>query len=128
MASSGLVKKMLVKPGQRIAVLNAPTDHQAFLGDLPAGVEQTSEPAASVDWVCLFVHNKAEFEQWQGVAAAAVKPDGLFWMAYPKGGAKAKTDLNRDILWKLMEPAGFRPVAMVAIDDIWAAMRFRPAE
>lgn len=37
-------------------------------------------------------------------------------------------DLSRDILWKLLEKKGLRPVAAVAIDDVWSAMRFRPPE
>lgn len=38
------------------------------------------------------------------------------------------TDLNRDILWNLVEPAGWRPVRMVALDETWSAMRFRREE
>jgi hypothetical protein len=109
-------------------VLNSPAGYDNFLGDLPAGVAQVTEASGTLDWLCLFVQNRAELAHWSPIAIGLVKRDGLFWIAYPKGGAKAKTDLNRDSLWKLMEPSGLRPVAMVAIDATWSAMRFRPAE
>lgn len=57
-----------------------------------------------------------------------LKPDGMFWISYPKQTSKVKTDLNRDILWKLMEKHGLAGVAMISIDNVWSAMRFRPAD
>jgi hypothetical protein len=126
MSASGLVKKLLIKPGYGALILNAPDGYLARLEPLPAGVTLTHEPAADLDWVQLFVQDSAALIQWSPVALASVKHDGLLWICYPKGGAKAHTDLNRDILWKLMEPTGLRPVALVAIDDRWSAMRFRP--
>jgi hypothetical protein len=45
----------------------------------------------------------------------------------PKGGKRAGTDLNRDILWSLVEQHGWAGVRLVAIDDTWSSMRFRPA-
>ena len=53
---------------------------------------------------------------------------GLACAAYSKGGSKVPTDLNRDILWKLIEPLGWRPVRMVALDATWSAMRFKGDE
>jgi len=49
------------------------------------------------------------------------------WISYPEQTSKIKTDLNRDILWKLMEKHGLVRVAMISIDNVWSAMRFRPA-
>jgi hypothetical protein len=53
-----------------------------------------------------------------------VRPGGVFWVAYPKGG---KSDLSRNELWTLLEPYLWRPVSQIAIDDTWSALRFRPA-
>lgn len=44
----------------------------------------------------------------------------------PKAG-KLGTDLNRDKLFKLVEPHGIEGVRLVSIDDTWSAMRFRPS-
>lgn len=60
-------------------------------------------------------------------ALATVAERGMFWVAYPKGGKKAGTDLNRDILWATMGGYGLTGVHLVAVDGTWSAMRFRPA-
>ena len=74
------------------------------------------------------VNNLEEAGRLAPAAIAAVRPDGLLWMAYPKGTSKVKTDVNRDRLWEATNPTGWRPVRQVALDDVWSAMRFRPAD
>lgn len=39
-----------------------------------------------------------------------------------------KTDVNRDKLWKVMELTGWQPVRLIALDEMWSAMRFKAVE
>lgn len=126
MTSNALLKKLLIKPGQRLIILNPPAGYWDELGSLPADVDVATQPEGHFDLVQLFVKDSAELSQWSSIALQIVKPHGILWITYPKGTAKVKTDLNRDILWKLMEPTGWRPVTLVAVNAIWSAMRFRP--
>ncbi|HWG85905.1 MAG TPA: hypothetical protein VNT60_10540 [Deinococcales bacterium] len=124
-----LARKLLLKPGMRAAFLNAPDGYRDTLGELPAGASEAVEGEGGLDFVQVFVRDAAELEEWAPRATAAVKRDGLLWFCYPKGGKKAGTNINRDILWKLLgERHGLAGVAMVAIDDKWSAFRARPAE
>jgi len=55
--------------------------------------------------------------------------DALLWFCYPKGSSKKyKCDFNRDNGWQALGELGFEPVRMVAIDEDWSALRFKPAE
>ena len=76
----------------------------------------------------LFVKSIAELEEQGPLAIQAVKYDGLLWICYPKQTSGIKTDINRDTGWGVIQSAGLRPVTQVAIDEIWSALRFRPAE
>ena len=98
------------------------------LGERPAGVTIATKPEGSYDFVQLFVKDQAELERFSPAAFKAVKYDGLLWVCYPKQTGKIKSDLNRDILWRLMEATGLSPVMQIAIDETWSALRFRPAE
>ncbi len=119
-------KKLGVKPGQRIVVLGAPDG--VDLGPLPEGASvDTSATGALAPVVLVFVQGLAAVEASAPAALAAVAEHGVFWVAYPKGGKKAGTDLNRDILWAKMGEYGLTGVNLVAIDSTWSAMRFRPA-
>ena len=67
-----------------------------------------------------------------GFLAAALKAslpeqgEVKLWIAYPKGGSGVDTDLNRDVGWEPILDLDLEPVAQVAVDRIWSALRFRP--
>jgi hypothetical protein len=129
MAVSGLAKKLQLKPGYQILILNAPEGYKDNLGELPEGSRVLSKPSGKVDAVQLFVQNSEELDKFAQSAVDAVKHDGLLWVCYPKGTSKVKTDLNRDILWsKMRDQFNQRAVANVSIDDVWSAIRLRPVE
>jgi hypothetical protein len=122
------VKKLLLKPGNRFLLLNAPEGYLALLGELPQGVilwQEVSGPG-NYDLVQVFVRSKAEAEAFWKTATEAVRPGGILWMSYPKKTSSIKTDINRDAGWESLKAAGWDTVAAVAIDDTWSALRFKP--
>ncbi len=128
MAQSSLVKKLRVQPGQRLLVLNAPPGYIESLGDLPEGVQVSEVPEGTYDFVHLFVTDRKDLDRMRQAAMDAVAYDGLLWISYPKRSSKVATDLTRDVLWELMSDTGLRPVTQVSVDEVWSALRFRPAE
>lgn len=125
MPANPVVKKLMLKPGQKAAFINAPKRYLSSLGELPEGVTASQTLSGKHDFIQLFVTDLAELKKHAPKVFAAAGPDALVWICYPKGTSKVKTDLNRDILWKQVEGSGFLGVAIVAIDETWSAMRFR---
>ena len=121
-----LAKKLRIQPGQRMLVLNAPAGYVESLDELPAAsTVSNAVSTGSFDFVQVFARDQAELDQLKATAVGSVTYDGLFWVCYPKKTSKIKSDLTRDNLWNQFD--GLRPVAQVAIDDTWSAIRFRPA-
>ena len=115
--------KLQVKPGQRMAILASTDDVPSVMTD---GAQAAESPEAA-DVVVAFVRDQAELVAVAGPAIDAARRDKLAWVAYPKAG-QLGTDLNRDILAKLLTERGVQPVRQIAIDDVWSALRFRPVE
>lgn len=111
-----LAKKLQVAPEQKVRLVNAPTGFEL----------DATTTARGGDAVLVFVRNREELRVHQEVVVEHALQDLLTWVAYPKAG-QLDTDLNRDVLWELLEGTGIRPVRQVALDDTWSAMRFRPA-
>ena len=120
-----ILKKMKHKEGMESVVLNAPEDIEGeFIGVGFSNQIGSTKPGFTL----LFIRDREEAEACFKPIAETVEHDSLLWVAYPKGSSKIKTDINRDSLWKLVEPQGYRPVAMVSIDSTWSGMRLRPAD
>jgi hypothetical protein len=114
--------KLQIKPGHSVALLHVPPTVSL---DLPQGSAMTAD-AADADAVVVFAEDRVRLEERAGPFVEAARRDALAWVAYPKAG-QLGTDLNRDSLWRLLAGEGIRPVRQVAIDDVWSALRFRPA-
>ena len=129
MVDASLIKKLGIKPKQRLIILNAPEGYsEQIVTLLPADVELATTPTAAdnFDVVLLFVRNKTEVEKDTPIAIEMVKPGGRLWLSYPKQSSKVQTDINRDTLWKIFPNSEWRPVTQISIDEIWSALRFRP--
>lgn len=122
---ASLIRKLQLKPGQKMVVLNAPNGYyDQLIAALPDNT--LNNRASKSDAVLLFAVNVAELNKHATKAIGCVPTDGLVWIAYPKGTSKIKTDLNRDHGWEVVTQAGLEGVRLVAIDETWSAMRFRP--
>jgi hypothetical protein len=117
----GLADKLQLKPGHSIAIVNAPADAALQLGEHPV----TEEPDGA-DAVIVFCTNQAELGEFRQEYLAPASRDALTWVAYPMAG-QLGTDLNRDRLAELVRAHGVQPVRQVALDDVWSALRLRPA-
>ena len=128
MADTTLAKKLQIKSGDRVAILNAPTDYLQLIGTLPFEEKLVTKVDPPLDFAQLFIKTSRELDNQVPEILKALKKDGLFWISYPKGGSKVKTDLNRDILWATMGKFSMAGVSLISIDNVWSAMRFRPTD
>ena len=90
------------------------------------GESIVTESGADADAVLLFAIDRDALTALQAPLVDAARADRVAWLAYPKGG-QLGTDLNRDNLWETLAIASIRPVRQVSIDEVWSALRFRPA-
>ena len=123
---ASLPAKLQIKPADRVRLVAAPAGAAAALEPLPDDVHLTARGAGPFDVVVLFAKDRAALERGVAGAIAVTKAGGILWVAYPKKGSSLEADLSRDAVWRALQPTGWAPVAQVAIDDVWSALRFRP--
>ncbi len=125
MPDKTVAQKLLIKPGYKVLVVNAPKGYKTQLGELPAGAKLLKAPTGPADLIQVFVANRAELEEQLPKLKTALAPNGLLWVSYLKGTAKTKTDINRDTLHAYGRTIGLEGVSLISIDDDWSAMRFK---
>jgi hypothetical protein len=130
---SPMAKKLRLAPQHSVAVLNAPDGYVAKLNPGPPDIKTELQPNRAYDAVLLFVKDTDELRRLGPAAIRAAKPTGLLWITYPKGGKTSRaTDLpatpwwvQRDVLGEITSETGYKPVAFVAVDSVWTALRFK---
>jgi hypothetical protein len=127
MAEKPVLQKLLLKPGMRAAVLNAPPSYAEMLhGQLPSDVSLSAAlDGSGFDFIQAFATQREQLLSDGPAWRQALKPNGLLWVSYPKGNAM-HTDLNRDVVRTTVQQVGLDTVAQVAIDETWSALRLKP--
>ena len=70
-----------------------------------------------------FVTARAEMDARIEELAAAVHPDRLLWIAWPKRASKVPTDMTEDVVRDVALPVGLVDTKVAAIDATWSGLR-----
>jgi hypothetical protein len=119
-----LPQKLGIKPGMSIAVLEAPPDVEAILGDLPQGVTLSDRLTGHRELVLIFITRQAELASRLPALINAIAPNGMIWVAWPKRTSKIETDMTEDVIREIVLPASaLVDVKVCAIDQDWSGLK-----
>jgi len=113
-----LEQKLQIKPGQSVAVVNAPPESALSL------LRTAGSNPDQADVVIGLAVRPVDLTWLRSVYAAA-GAGRLAWVSYPKPGQPG-TDLRRDWLVRALRQYGVEAVQDVSINGTWSALRLRP--
>ncbi len=118
-----LVDKLGIKPGTRIAILNAPRGYRATLGSLPPGVVVASAARGTFPFIQFFTRSRSLLETKLGMLLGALEPDGALWISWPKKASGVPTDMTEDVVRAVALPTGLVDVKVAAVDEVWSGLK-----
>jgi hypothetical protein len=121
-----LIKKLGIKAGQNVAIVNAPKTFLASeLKPQPENVRLTSGQAAQpLDFILLFVDSAKALQKELPKLKQKLARDGTLWVSWPKKSSGAETDLSFDIVQQSGLKIGLVDVKICAVNDIWSGLKF----
>jgi hypothetical protein len=119
-----LQKKLGIKPGMSIALLNAPPNVDTILGEPPEGVTTGRRLTGHRDLILIFITRQVDLASRLPALTSAIAPDGMIWVAWPKRASKIDTDMTEDVIRDIVLPSsGLVDVKVCAIDDVWSGLK-----
>jgi hypothetical protein len=118
---SPTLRKLRYQAGLRTYVAGAPAAFEAEMAGAPE-VERLERPGERLDVVQAFFTRKSDLRRELPRLRDALGERGVLWICYPKARALG-TDLNRRVSQTLAVRTGLRTVGVVAIDEVWRALR-----
>jgi len=123
-SSTPLAKKLGMKEGCRIALVNAPKDFKSELEELPDKVEFVKRPTKALDIVLFFVLSERELVRDFAKLAEKLATNGMIWIAWPKKSSGVTTDLSFEPVQRIGLDSGLVDVKICAIDETWSGLKF----
>lgn len=118
-----LPRKLGIKPGRVVALVGAPPDFEATLGDLPPETVLRRGARGRCDLVLWFPASRKELESRVRRMADLAGGDGL-WIAWPKKASGVKTDLDQTTVRRCGLAAGLVDYKIAALDAVFSGLKF----
>jgi hypothetical protein len=122
-SSTPTAKKLGLKDGHRVCVLNPPKKYSDVIGRLPKDIALTDRLNHPADIVHVFVTRQADLTSRIQLMRKAIAPDGALWVSWPKKASKVPTDVTEDTIRSLALASGLVDVKVCAIDDVWSGLK-----
>ncbi|MDH3755217.1 MAG: DUF3052 domain-containing protein [Acidimicrobiia bacterium] len=118
-----LPKKLGIKDGHVVALLDQPPELAELLVPLPEPVELRADLRRSPDVIVAFFDRRAALHRRLPVMSRAIFPDGAMWIAWPKKSSGVSTDITEDTVREIALPTGLVDNKVCAISEVWSGLR-----
>jgi hypothetical protein len=112
-----LPKKLGIKPGHRVLLLNAPE------GFALEGVSPVTRASGLADVILSFHTERRELERRLPVLRERMEQAAGLWIAWPKRASKRATDITEDVVRELALANRLVDNKVAAIDETWSGLR-----
>jgi hypothetical protein len=119
-----LARKLGIKEGSTVALVDAPPGFEGELAPLPDGVDVSRTLSDGTDVAVVFVTTRDELEERFAEVASHLQPAGGLWVAWPKKSSGVATDLTENVLREVGLPRGWVDNKVCAVTAVWSGLRF----
>lgn len=120
-----LVKKLGIKPGDRVMLIKAPVHYLDLLGKLPSNVSIINKKSdGNLPFIHLFAKNSRDLIEQFPTAKELLAKDGMLWVSWIKKSSKIETDISESDVRRLGLDLGLVDVKICAVDEDWSGLKF----
>jgi hypothetical protein len=119
-----LPKKLGIKDGFQVRLMEAPREVTAELKPSLAKCKMARDSTAPLDFAMLFTKSATSLKEEFTQLAKSLAPAGMLWVSWPKKTSGVPTDLNENMVREIGLAAGLVDVKVCAVTDVWSGLKF----
>jgi hypothetical protein len=118
-----LWKKLGYQAGMTVMIINAPSNYEVMLGELPPEVRLCESARGPYAAAHLFTASRDELDKQLKLLRGQLAQDGMIWVSWPKKSSKVATDITDNVIREVALPLGFVDVKVCAVDEVWSGLK-----
>lgn len=129
-----LAKKLGIKEGSSVLVIDPPHNYLELIAPLPADVRifgvhdvdqrpRKDEAGGGFDLIHLFTNSRTELFQELPKGIRKMRPNGSIWVSWYKKAAKLPTEITEDVVRNAALPLGLVDIKVCAVDEKWSGLK-----
>jgi hypothetical protein len=116
-----LIKKLGIKKGMKVQLVNAPVDYMNFLeADITDHLVYKTNDA---ELVHVFAVSKKDLAKEFAAATKQAKEGLIIWISWYKKSAGMQTDITEDTIREIVLPLGWVDIKVCAVSDQWSGLK-----
>ncbi|MGK7397318.1 MAG: DUF3052 domain-containing protein [Candidatus Cyclobacteriaceae bacterium M3_2C_046] len=119
-----LVKKLGIKSGFVIQIINEPRHYFDLLENLPEEIIISEKAGSGHDFIHVFTKSKHELIDLLPQLRNKIKPNGIIWISWPKKASGVVTDLSGHEVRTIGLSNNLVDIKVCAIDETWSGLKF----
>ncbi len=118
-----LAKKLGIKDGFKIILVNAPEYYYELFSDFPKQAKMIQDATTKVDFIHFFCTNAEELNIEIVALKNQLLPAGMIWISWYKKSAKIPTDVTEDFIRSIALKNGLVDIKVCAVDEKWSGLK-----
>jgi hypothetical protein len=118
-----LAKKLGIKEGFTIRLVNEPENYEKLFSDFPDNVLISNDLTLKKDLIHAFVTETKIIDELLFTLKNEIVQNGIIWISWYKKAAKMPSDVNEDIIRNMAIETGLVDVKVCAVDDLWSGLK-----
>ena len=122
-SSTPLAKKLGIKPGFKMRLINAPDFYFELFADMPDDVNILTDKKIKKNFIHLFVKKPGDLEKYIFEIKNEIEQDGIIWISWYKKSSKIPTDVTEDKIREIALANGLVDIKICAVDNVWSGLK-----
>ncbi|MEP6973075.1 MAG: DUF3052 domain-containing protein [Actinomycetota bacterium] len=119
-----LPKKLGIRDGSRVLLVNAPEGFEGLLTPMPDGAQLLKRATKGLDIAVLFATEQAGLIRSFDELASSMETTGRLWVAWPKKASKVTTDIDFEFAQGIGLDAGLVDNKSASITEVFQGLQF----
>jgi hypothetical protein len=118
-----LAKKLGIKSGFKIRLINAPENYFTLFNDMPANIVLMTDKTIKKNFIHYFATKAKDLERDILYIKNEIEKDGIIWVSWYKKASKMPTDVTESFIRELALANGLVDIKVCAVDEIWSGLK-----
>lgn len=124
-STTPLAKKLGIKEGFVILVMNQPKNYIDFFSEFPNNVTiMDNSQNVDFDFIHIFAKTFSELERSFLSSKPLLKKNGTLWISWPKKSSMIETELGQNLIMNYGLNNGLVDTKIASIDNDWSGHKF----
>jgi hypothetical protein len=119
-----LAKKLGIKSGFRIKLVNQPNYYFELFDDLPADIKVLNDIKSKKNFIHYFAKSATQLIKDIKSIKNEIEPDGMIWISWSKKTSGIQSDVTENLVRETGLKNGLVDIKVCAVDEIWSGLKF----